>query len=358
MAGCQKHALIALDGIVIHFESKPIASRYPGLLEAVVISGDTCEAETLAVLVNFAMDVRSKPAIVETRGLLALLNRACSSQAHAVRSLTCTVLQHLSSEISVRDRLVNFETNALVLNLMSMLREKESTIRSKALQTLSNLVCETTASAIGSIPNMFEQLAQVASSSPATNHSAIAAKAIKRLSLYIKTHHKCHQSFCDALVRMSRCPTLDVSLWTARAYVEQSLKVSSSFILVRSETNIDGLLALARSKHTRVRASAVEAIANLAQEAANAKRLSTHGAVFDILITSIEAICDDDGSEDVRREAVRAILLMANHRTASKRVAKYCGLIRSLSAYGTSIDGDVDLKRAALHGVLVLAPSM
>jgi hypothetical protein len=358
---CRKHALIALDGITVHFESRPIASRYPGLLEAVVLSGDIWEEEALVVLVNFAMDARSKSVIVETRGLLALLGRACLSQARVVRCLACTVLQHLSSEISARDALVNFETNVLVHNLVSMLRDKESTvtIRSKALQTLSNLVCETTARAIGSIPNIFEQLAEAASSSPATNHSSVAAKAIKRLSLYIKIHHKCHQSFCDALVSMSRCPTLDVSLWTVRAYVEQSLEISSSFILVRSESNINGLLALARSKHARVRAFAVEAIANLAQEAANAKRLSTHGAVFDILITSIEATCDDDdGSEDVRREAVRAILLMANHRTASKRVAKYCGLIRSLSTYGTSIDGDVDLKRAALHGVLVLAPAM
>lgn len=355
---CQKYALVALDAITVDYESKSVASRYPGLLEAVVASGEACESEATVVLMNFAMDSKSKAATVGTRGLLALLQRVASSKDQCTSCNACSVLEYLSSDLSVRDAIVKFEAGAIVHTLVNLVRDDQSDIRSKALQTISNLVCETTANAIGNIPDIFEQLADIAVSQPSTFHSAIAAKGIKRLSVYIQTRHKSHHDFCDSLVRMSACSGLDVCLWTARAYVEQTLRVSSSFILVRSDSNIAGLLALARSKHIRVRVSAVEAIANLAQEAANAKRLSTNDAVFDILIKSINETEEDDGGECVRREAVRAILLMANHRAASKRVAKQSGLIRSLSQYGTSIDGDVDLKRAALHGVLVLAPSM
>ena len=358
LVDCQNNALLALGSIIIHRESKPIVARFPGLLEAVIGSAEKCKGEAVAVLMNLASDSRNKAAIAKTRGLLELLKRSCASKEPGIRRNACSSLVHLSSESSIKEMLVTFESGLLVDRLNNLLRDGKSDIRYKALQTISNMVSESTANVIGNATNLLEQLGDIGSSSPATDCSIVASKAIKRLSTYMQTRHKGHQTLCEALVRMSKSPGFDVSLWTARAYIGQSLNVSSSFFMVRSESAIAGLLSLARSKHGRVRASAVEAIANLVQEPANARRLSTNEAVVNTLIYNIDAKGDTGGTENARRQAVRAILLIANHRSASKRAAKQRGLIQSLSRYGTSVDGDIELKRAALHGVLVLAPSM
>lgn len=357
-ADCQNNTLLALIGITMHPQSKPDVARFPGLLEAVVESAETCEGGALAVLVNLALDSRSKEAITKTRGFLQLLKNSTSSKESAIVRSACRCLLYLSSSSFVNQALVTFESGVLLDRLADLLGERCIDVKMRVLQTISNLVSESTADALGYVSNLMEQLADIGSSSPATGCSVIASKAIKRLSCYMRTRHGSHETLCDALVRMAKSPSFDVSLWTARAYIEQSLNPSNSFVMVRCESTIRGILCLAKSKHSRVRSSAVEAIANLSQEAANASRLSMHESVVQTLIESINGDHKSGASENERREAVRAILLIANHASASRRLAKHQGLIQALSRYGTSEDGDVELKQAALHGVLMLAPSM
>lgn len=59
-----------------------------------------------------------------------------------------------------------------------------------------------------------------------------------------------------------------------------------------------------------------------------------------------------------RRNAVLAILHLANHQKSKKMVAKQHNIVASLSRYGVSQDDDTELKSAALHGVIWLAPHM
>ena len=358
LADCQSNTLLALRSITVHPESKPVVARFPGLLEAVVESAETCEGGALAVLANLALDSRNKEAITKTRGFLHLLKIASASKESVIVRNACRCLLYLSSASDINKALVTFESGVLVDRLTDRLCEGCIDTKVKALQTISNLVSESTADALGLVSNLMEQLADIGSSSPATACSVIASKAIKRLSCYVRTRHSSHQTLCDALVRMTKSPSFDVALWTARAFIEQSLNASNSFFMVRCEFTIGGILCLAMSKHSRVRSSAVEAIANLSQEAANARWLSTHASVVQTLIECIDRAHENWASENEQREAVRAILLIANHASASKRLAKHQGLIQALSRYGTSVDGDVELKRAALHGVLMLAPSM
>lgn len=356
-ADCQNNALLALDCITLNHESKPIVARFPGLLEAVVRSAATCEEGAMVVLQNIALDSRNKEAILKTRGFLALLERASASNQAAIRSNACSALLYLSSNNSINEQLVKFESGTLIANLADMLQTGGAQMQLRALQTISNLISASTAETIGNATTLMEQLGDLGSSSPPTDCSAVAAKAIKRLSTYMCTRHKGHQPLCDALVTMSKSPGFDVCLWTARAYVEQSLSASNSFVMVRSEEAIGGLIFLATSKHWRVRNAAIEALANLSQEPANARRLSAHDSLIYTLVKCVNGKDTSHGSEVERREAVRAILLISNH-SSSKRLAKHHGIIESLSRYGTSVDGDVELKRAALHCVLVLAPSM
>jgi hypothetical protein len=358
LADCQNNALLALDCITLNHESKPIVARFPGLLEAVVQSAVTCERGAMVVLQNVALDSRNKETILKTRGFLKLLQRSSASNEVGIRCNASAALLYLSSDNSINEQLVTFQSGTLVANLADMLQTGGCETQLRALQTISNLISASTAEAIGNVSTLMEQLGDLGSSSPPTDCSVLAAKAIKRLSTYMCTRHKGHQPLCDALVRMSKSPDCDVCLWTARAYVEQSLSASHSFFMVRSEAAIGGLLLLATCKHRRVRNSAIEALANLSQEPANARRLSAHESLVDILVKCVNRKDSTYGSDVERREAVRAILLIANHSSSTKRLAQHHGIIESLSRYGTSVDGDVELKRAALHCVLVLAPSI
>jgi hypothetical protein len=358
LAACQNSTLFALRSISVHRESKPIVARFPGLVEAVVESADTSQEGALAVLGNLVLDSRNKEAITKTRGFLELLKIASASEEPGIVCSASRCLLHLSSASFVNDMLVTFESGVLIDRLVDLLHKGCFDEKLRVLQTISNLVSESSADAIGSVSSLMEQLADIGSSSPATDCSVIASKAIKRLSCYMRTRHSSHQTLCDALEKMSKSTSIDVSLWTARAYIEQSLNASNSFFMVRSESTIEGILRLAMSKNSRVRSSAFEAIANLSQEAANARRVSMHDSVVQTLILCINRGNESGVLESEQREAVRAILLIANHASASKRVAKHQGLIQALSRYGTSVDGDVELKRAALYGVLMLAPSM
>jgi len=118
---------------------------------------------------------------------------------------------------------------------------------------------------------------------------------------------------------------------------------------------MDTFIRLAACDHIDVRAATFEALANLAQEPANARRISTNTVILELLVRTVHESHDIE-SEEARRQAVRAVLLMASNHSSTKRVAKHLGLVSCLSRYGTSDDGDFELKQAALNGVVFLAP--
>jgi hypothetical protein len=351
--------MTALECITVHGESKPMVGRFPGMLESVIQAGKVCYCEFVAVLENLLRSPANRKLFVETKGSLELLLILLRRKEPNVTSRACGCLEYLASETTSKEVLVTFQSGEFVSQITSLLHETLPGISTKLLQSLSNLLCQRTVSRICMTAGLIELLGNIACKSVSSESRKIASKILKRISTHIHTRHERHQAFCDALRIACESSDGNVSLWIARAYVEQSLHATNSFFILRSESTFNGLLILVRSKQGKVRATATEALANLAQECANARRLSNNEKALSLLVETLCAWNDEnDDTSKAQREAVRAILLMTNHGQASKRVAKHVGLVQALARYGTSVDGDIELKRAALHGVLVLATSM
>jgi hypothetical protein len=121
------------------------------------------------------------------------------------------------------------------------------------------------------------------------------------------------------------------------------------------------ICGLARDERNEVRGPAVEALLSLSTYHANLKRLSSNDKVLDTLVETVETgIRDTEGisSGATTRDAILCILNFVSHRSSRKRVAKHVGIVSSLSKYGISNDWDDELKKAALHGVIVLSHLM
>jgi hypothetical protein len=115
---------------------------------------------------------------------------------------------------------------------------------------------------------------------------------------------------------------------------------------------------LAQDKSPAVRSCATEALLNLASDTANAKRLAANAELMETFANNIAStdVCALSGR--AKRNVILTILTLANHTSAKRRVAKQIGLVASLSRYGVSKDADSELKKVALHGVILLAPLM
>jgi hypothetical protein len=220
------------------------------------------------------------------------------------------------------------------------------------------LISEATADTFGGMPQLIDTIIEEISSNPISTCAIEASRLMMRLSRYLRPPHESHQNLFTALRRMVTIQSFDIALWTARSFIEQSLNLSCSFFMVRNREIIESLCILAKSRFYKIRAAAVSAIANLAQVVPNARKLSSYRCVVNILTLSLNRSQDDSESDDEIRFAIQAILLVANHHSASSRIAQHDGIIQSLCRYGTSSDGDIELKRAAFHGILMLAPSM
>jgi hypothetical protein len=126
--------------------------------------------------------------------------------------------------------------------------------------------------------------------------------------------------------------------------------------MVRIHQVVQTLTQLARDDNVDVQAAAVEALQNLAADTTNVKRLAMDSDLLEVFVSNAE------GSGEIlaaaRRHAVQALLSLASHRSTKRRIAKQYGLVASLSRYAMSEDNDDELKRAAIHGVILLAPLM
>eukprot|EP00543_Licmophora_paradoxa_P006936 CAMPEP_0202452092 /NCGR_PEP_ID=MMETSP1360-20130828/10369_1 /ASSEMBLY_ACC=CAM_ASM_000848 /TAXON_ID=515479 /ORGANISM="Licmophora paradoxa, Strain CCMP2313" /LENGTH=172 /DNA_ID=CAMNT_0049070819 /DNA_START=293 /DNA_END=811 /DNA_ORIENTATION=+ len=154
-------------------------------------------------------------------------------------------------------------------------------------------------------------------------------------------------------------------LWIAKAFVDQSLNVGTGFLLARTKPAICAMLRLTACRDNRVKELSMESIANLCEESTNARKLSMNSGVLRAVCDGMKLTCNNnnnntnnnvnEGEERVRRVCVRAVLLLSGHRSSAKRLQKEVQLISRLSQFAVSTDEDVELKQAALHGVVLLA---
>mmetsp|Transcript_27813 Transcript_27813/g.64421 ORF Transcript_27813/g.64421 Transcript_27813/m.64421 type:complete len:526 (-) Transcript_27813:1996-3573(-) len=344
--------------LTVHGESKTVAMLCPGLLDAVIehayersTGGQLCAL----VLRNLAWDSANKEAMARTPRLLEVLGRLSRSNCMKTQVCALCAVRFLSVEASPRKCIVN--NGNLLLTMMDVLKSskhQETTLQ--VLNVLSHFKCQPTSKTIGNQDEILVTLADLGSTNPSHSIATAAAHIIKNLSVHVGMSDPCHQELMDSLLKVAGSTRFGALMWAAKGLVQQTLQAGSSFYMVRAPKVMDTILRLCNSKHARVKAVALQAVANLAQECSNARILAANGRILCTLVDNVEG--DKDGNnEEARREAVRATLNLASHQSSSGRAAKQMGLMPSLSRYGTSDDDDIDLKRAALHAVVVLAPS-
>jgi hypothetical protein len=357
-----RYALALLAGMTSHQDSKRLVMKFPGLFDAVVdvamsSKGVETRYESARLLSKLAWDIRNRGMMGQTQKCVKALVLLSESGHQHVRVEAYTVLHHLSADADNKARLVSSADGKLVESLMDAVNSKlDDQVRVQALEILLTLISRETYMCISSQPGLIDRLADLSSSRKQSNQiAALAAQTIKRFATYVQVKQKCHDDLIRAMVRMAGCNRKAVLQWTAKAFLDQCALFMSKFYLARDPDALDALAQLTTCCYSDVKASALEAVVNLTDDVSNAKKLATSTRLLEALVSTIENHTDSDDAI-LRRHAVQAILSLATHRASTKRMAKQFGLVSSLSRYGVSQDNDVELKRSALHGVLLLAP--
>lgn len=237
----------------------------------------------------------------------------------------------------------------IVQHLVSDLMRQD--MRSLALETLMRLIAPRTARRLTFIPGLVLGVVGGDDAMP------LAAHALKRLAMYLGAWNRMYPDVIDALVKLSASSNPDVRVWAARSFLEQSRPAASGFFLVRTPDVMANILELCHDKVSVIQAIATETVLCLASTTANRKRLLTHVKVLPTMVhhaLALENQCE--WRAKANRFAVKLILSLIDIDTVRMRVAKELNLLLSLSKYAVSMDEDKELRHAALHGVMVLAP--
>ena len=338
-------------------DNRAAIMQVPGLIDVIldqasnIVSSDVV-VQCIKVIESLLCDAHNRADYLMRPRCIGVLVKLCRSQNASACLYAVGALRQLSIEASMRQKVSGHEVLAALIRLV-IIPAASVQIKLECLQTISNLICVRTAAHFMAYSGLLKELAKVATSNSSENVKALAARSIKRLSTHVHPRHDSHKELFEALNVMSFAQERLVRLWTARSLVEQSLLAGSSFLMVRTPIMMGIFIRLAASKYTDVKAATFEALANLSQEPANARRISMNDDILELLVHTIRVESNlESGSS---RQAVRAVLLMASNRSSTKRIAKHLGLVSCLSRYGMSSDEDSELKQAALHGVVVLA---
>jgi hypothetical protein len=229
-------------------------------------------------------------------------------------------------------------------------------VKVASLEVLVHLICRETAMIICKHGSLLNLLTSIASDISCIKSALLAAQTIKRLSTHIPVSGKGKGALLEAMVHLLSSENHRIRYWGARAFLEQSQMQACSFFMMRAPHVVKILADLAMDENPAVKASGIAIVLNLASNPLNLRILAKNRVLLDALAC---AVVECGQVDDVtRRNAVLAILHLANHQKSKKMVAKQHNIVASLSRYGVSQDDDTELKSAALHGVIWLAPHM
>lgn len=352
-------ALSLLAGLSNHKDSKAIVMKFPKLFDAIVdVARRSQNVESryqaLRILSELAWHVKNRALMGQKLKCINVLVAMSDSWHPNLETEAKKALQLLSIEYENKGMLVASSQGRLIPILMRSIDANRQ--KSLALHVLLNLISRDTYKLIGLQQDLISTLVTISTSKKDSDAIAAvaAAQSIRRLATYAQVKDRFYEDLLRAMTQMSRSiRTKTVAPWAAKAFLDQSLLVSSSFYIVRDQDSMESIAELITSPHRQVKEPALEAVVNLTEKRSNAKKLaSSH-----YLVTKLVDIVDGEKDAILRRHAVRAILSLVSHSSSTRRIAKHLGLVPALSRYGiTALDDDVELKRAALHGVLILAP--
>ena len=351
------HALSLLAGLSDHRDSKAIVMKFPKLFDVIVdVAHHSQNVESryqaIRVLRKLAWHVKNRALMgqkLKCVNALVAMSDAChpSLQAEATKAI-----QLLSIEYENKGMLVASTQGKLVLTLMKNIAANKQ--KPLALGIILNLISRETYKLIGLQQDLINTLATLSTSKKEPEAvAAVAAQSIRRFATYAQVKDRFYEDLLRAMIQMSRSKRKAVAQWAAKAFLDQSVLVSSSFYIVRDQDFMESIADLITSPHREVKESALETVVNLSEKRSNAKKLASSN----YLVTKLVDIVDGEKDAILRRHAVRAILSLVSHSSSTRRIAKHLGLVPALSKYGIAAqDNDVELKRAALHGVIILAP--
>lgn len=359
------HALSLLAGLTVHRDSKAIVMKFPGLFKAVVTI--TCsnldqesKYQSARVLSKLAWHAKNRATMGRTQKCVDALVAMSDSVHQKLKVEALTALQLLSIESDNKAKLVASTKGKLVPSLMGIVgADAGNKLRLQALHILLNLISRQTFKSIGLQPGLVNSLEACSTSRKEPDAiAALAAQSIKRLATYVQVKDKCHEDLLRAIVQMSRCERKSVMKWAAKGFLDQSALSSNSFYIVRDQDAMKSVTGLITCPHRDVREPALETVVKLSEHRSGAKKLASSNCLIAALVGTIDDQTDSNGDDAVlQRHAVTAILSLVSHRSSTKRIAKHFGLVAALSRYGIAAqDNDVELKRAALSAVIVLAP--
>ena len=358
-----RQAMRMLASLTKDVESQLYVMRIPTFLDCILSCsqaalGAELRLEVAKVLQNLTLHPNNKSSMINHVILEQLIGLAATYQTTETRLEAISALKNLSVEVKGKTLLSSFCGGKAVKTLIRA--ANHPVLRKLAMETLLNLVCYQTTSLMCDQSGLVELMLGFAWGENA-DVAEKAAHFLKRIATHISACHKAHPSLFDAILSLSKITkNWRVRFWATKAFLEQSKLSGSSFVLVRSPEALTELCILARDKHVEIQVTAVETLLILTTSHSNMRRIATNTGLLETFVYVIGK-CSVHKEEEIRsigRMAVLAILHLTIHRSAFKRAAKHNGVVSSLSRYGMSDDHDEELKKAALHGVILLAPQM
>ena len=355
-------AMCVTAGLTSHAQSKEFVMESPAFLDNIIkcsqvaAPGTEIKHQIARVLQNLTLHgsnkaKMTKQLIVEQLVTLALPDQCVSTRDQAIRAL-----RHMSVEAKGKLFIVSFEGGQFLKILLDSF--SDSILQPVVVDTILSLACNLTASTLVNHPGLVEALATIAASANATTAEK-AAQVIKRLSTSVSTGQRGHPTLLAAILSLAGSMTTRIRCWAAKAFLEQARLSGSNFLLVRSPEALKHISTLARDASSEVQDPAIEALLVLTESQSNLKRFTVNGYLLDTLVAAVDrGIEGDEHSRLISRKAILAILNLTRKSCARKRAAKHRGLVACLSRYGVSRDEDEELRQAALHGVVILSPSM
>ena len=336
---------------------------YPGLVEDVLVKisehgtvPQTVAMFSIRLLRRLAWGSPNRVTLARKKLWHQVLLELTSSDAKEVREEALETVRQMSTETESRKLMVNHDDAKLLKHLVESLSFPR--LNAAAVRTLSTLVFdETSVKKLASYPGTIDRLSSFAMEAD-VSIGIMSAKILKRMASYVSIREKGHNELVDALIHCASSSNTLVRSWVAKGLLVQSESSTNAFFIARSQPVLQAVFALSTDIDPGVRKAAIQTLYNAASEASNTRRAAFTTQYLNAFVSNANFYHDTANNDTLstRRLSIRGILKLSDHPKSYYRVAKQNGTIESLARYGVSSDTDEELKRAALHAVVLLSP--